>query len=238
MNRTADIHLPRLAIVLPAYNEAANLGEVLARLRAYTDAEAIVVDDHSDDDTAEIARAAGATVLSMPFRFGAWTATQTGLRYAFRHGYDLVVTMDADGQHDPAQIGTLTAPIVDGEAAVVIGACVARASKLRRFAWRYLRLLSGLEVVDLTSGFRAYSRRACAVAASWAATTFDYQDLGLLLLMRSRRLRVVERDVTMAPRRDGKSRVFSSWFAVARYMAFSSILGASKRGRNLERVEP
>ena len=237
MNRTADTNLPRLAIVLPAYNEAGNIGAVLARLRAASDAEAIVVDDHSEDDTAEIARAAGATVLSMPFRFGAWTATQTGLRYAYRHGYDLVVTMDADGQHDPAQIDALTAPVIDGAAEVVIGACVARASGLRRFAWRYLRLLSGLDIVDLTSGFRAYSRRAIAVAASWAATSFDYQDLGLLLLMRRKRLRVIERDVSMAQRLDGKSRVFSSWFAVARYMAFSSILGASKRGRNLERID-
>ncbi len=237
MNRIPDTNLPRLAIVLPAYNEANNLGPVLARLRAATSAEAIVVDDHSDDETAAVARAAGATVLSMPFRFGAWTATQTGLRYAYRHGYDLVVTMDADGQHDPAQIDTIIAPILDGQAEVVIGACVARASRLRRFAWRYLRLLSGLEIADLTSGFRAYSRRATAVAASWAATSFDYQDLGLLLLMRRKRLRVIERDVTMAPRLDGKSRVFSSWFAVAHYMAFSSILGASKRGRYAERVE-
>ena len=237
MNRIADTNLPRLAIVLPAYNEANNIGSVLARLRAVTDAEAIVVDDHSDDETAAVARAAGATVLSMPFRFGAWTATQTGLRYAYRRGYDLVVTMDADGQHDPAQIDAVAAPILDGSAEVVIGACVSRASGLRRFAWRYLRVLSGLDIVDLTSGFRAYSRRAIAVAASWAATSFDYQDLGLLLLMRRKRLRVVERDVTMAQRLDGKSRVFSSWFAVAHYMAFSSILGASKRGRNLEHVE-
>jgi glycosyltransferase involved in cell wall biosynthesis len=238
MNWTGKSHLPRLAVVLPAYNEAANIGAVLARLRAVSDAEAIVVDDHSDDDTAAIARAAGATVLSMPFRFGAWTATQTGLRYAYRHGYDLVVTVDSDGQHDPAQIPTLVEPILARQAEVVIGACVARASRLRRFAWRYLRLLSGLDIVDLTSGFRAYSRRAMAVAASWAATSFDYQDLGLLLLMRRKRLRVVERDVTMAQRLDGKSRVFSSWFAVAHYMAFSSILGASKRGRNLERIVP
>lgn len=239
MNRIPDTNLPRLAIVLPAYNEANNIGSVLARLRAMTSAEAIVVDDHSDDATAAIARAAGATVLSMPFRFGAWTATQTGLRYAYRHGYDLVVTMDSDGQHDPAQIDTLVAPILHGDADVVIGACVARASSLRRFAWRYLRLLSGLRIVDLTSGFRAYSRRAIGVAASWAATSFDYQDLGLLLLMRRKSLRVVERDVTMAPRLDGKSRVFSSWFAVAHYMAFSSILGASKRRRHVEeRIGP
>ena len=238
MNWTGKTNLPRLAIVLPAYNEAANIGAVLACLRAVSDAEAIVVDDHSDDATAAIARAAGATVLSMPFRFGAWTATQTGLRYAYRHGYEIVVTVDSDGQHDPAQIDTLLEPILAGEAEVVIGACVARASGLRRFAWRYLRLLSGLDIVDLTSGFRAYSRKAMAVAASWAATSFDYQDLGLLLLMRRKRLRVVERDVTMAQRLDGKSRVFSSWLAVAHYMAFSSILGASKRGRNVERVAP
>jgi glycosyltransferase involved in cell wall biosynthesis len=223
---------PRLAVVLPAYNEAANLGAVLARLGARGDAELIVVDDHSDDDTAKVALSYGATLLSMPFRFGAWTAAQTGMRYAYRHGYDVVVTMDADGQHHPEHIDTVLAPIVAGEADVVIGACVDRASKLRRFAWRYLRLLSGLTIVDLTSGFRAYSRPAVGVAASWAATSFDYQDLGLLLLLRRKRMRIVERDVEMDPRRDGKSRVFSSWVQVARYMAVSSVLGASKRGRD------
>ena len=217
---------------MPAYNEAANLGEVLLRLKALGPGmDVIVVDDHSEDDTREVAESHGAIVLSMPFRFGAWTAAQTGMRYAFRHGYDLVVTMDSDGQHPPEAIADIAAPVLDGSADVVIGACVERASRARRIAWRYLRVLSGLSIADLTSGFRAYSRRSVAVAASHAATGFDYQDVGLLLLLRRKRLRIVERDVQMAPRRDGKSRVFSSWMQVARYMAVSSVLSASKRTR-------
>lgn len=233
MDRTvADGRALRIAAVLPAYNEAANLGAVLERLAAHGGADAIVVDDHSGDGTAEVARAHGATVLTMPFNFGAWTATQAGLRYAYRQGYDVVVTMDADGQHDPAHIDALLQPIAAGDADVVIGACIERASAARRFAWRYLRLLSGLAIGDLTSGFRAYARAAVAVTASSAATNFDYQDVGVLLLLRRKRLRIVERAVPMAQRQGGKSRVFGSWLAVARYMAVSSILGASKRRRD------
>jgi len=227
----------RIAVVMPAYNEASNLPHVLKRLREVAQdatgclVDAIVVDDHSSDDTAAVARANGAVVLTMPFNFGAWTAAQTGLRYAFRHGYDLAVTMDSDGQHLPESLGDIVGPVRAGEADVVIGACVDRASPARRIAWRYLRLLSGLDIADLTSGFRAYSRRAVAIVASRAATGFDYQDVGLLLLLRRRRMRVVERNVAMAPRRDGKSRVFASWWHVARYMAVSSVLSASKRNR-------
>lgn len=232
----ADSPPLRLAVVLPAYNEAGNLVEVLARLGRIPVDEIVVVDDMSSDATATVARAAGVTVLSMPFHFGAWTATQTGLRYAFRHGYDCVVTMDADGQHDPESIIALVEPIASGDAEVVIGACVSRASRQRRLVWRYLRWLSGLDIADLTSGFRAYSRRAIAVAASWPATSFDYQDVGLLLLLRRRGMRIIEREVAMSARRDGKSRIFSSWFQVARYVAFSSMHGWSKRADS--RVPP
>ena len=220
---------PRLAVVLPAYNEAGNLAEVLQRLSGSPAREIVVVDDCSTDATVEVARAAGVTVLSMPFRFGAWTATQAGLRYAFKHGFDCAVTMDADGQHDPRGIPDLVEPVASGEADVVIGACVSRASRQRRLVWRYLRWLTNLDIADLTSGYRAYSRRAIAVAASWPATSFDYQDVGLLLLLRRRGMRIVEREVSMSPRRDGKSRIFSSWLQVARYVAFSSMHGWSKR---------
>lgn len=225
----ADRSTFRLAVVLPAYNEARTIGALVQRLRSRGGVEVVVVDDHSEDDTAAIARAAGAVVLCMPFRFGAWTATQAGLRYAVWNHIDAVVTMDADGQHDPDHLETLVSPIREGRADLVIGACIERASRLRKLAWRWLRWLSALDVADLTSGYRAYSKRAIAVGASWHATNFDYQDVGLLMLMRQRGLRILEVSVPMAPRLDGKSRIFSSWFQVARYMAYTSLLGWSKR---------
>ena len=130
---------------------------------------------------------------------------------------------------DPNHLLVLHDDPLDGGIRPNIGACVSRASRQRRLVWRYLRWLTNLDIADLTSGYRAYSRRAIAVAASWPATSFDYQDVGLLLLLRRRGMRIVESEVTMSPRRDGKSRIFSSWFQVARYVAFSSMHGWSKR---------
>ena len=87
-----------------------------------------MVDDGSQDDTAAKAQSAGATVLRLPEQLGAWGATQTGMRYAVRKGFDIAVTMDADGQHDSDDIPKLIAPLLTGEANVVIGACPQRGS--------------------------------------------------------------------------------------------------------------
>lgn len=216
-------------IVIPALNEAASIGDVIARARAYSGADLLVVDDGSTDDTRRIAVAHGATVLRAPLWQGAWGAIQTGLRYAVRHGYAGVVTMDADGQHEPDYLPLLIE--ASRSADVVIAACPSRGSFMRHVAWRYFRFLTGFDIEDLTSGFRYYNAAACRLLAGPEATLLDYQDIGVLLLLRHANLRVAEVAVPMNPRRSGISRVFSSWWTVGVYMAETSLLCLARWNR-------
>jgi hypothetical protein len=218
----------RILVVIPALNEAACIGDVISQLRSLGGVDVLVVDDGSTDDTASIALLHGAKVARAPLWQGAWGAMQTGLRYALRKGYSGVVTMDADGQHEPAHLPRLLAA---GETAdVVIAACPTRGSRLRHVAWRYFRFLTGFAFEDLTSGFRYYNERACRILAADEATLLDYQDIGVLLLLRRARLQIAEVPVAMNPRRSGASRVFSSWWTVARYMTETSLLCLARWG--------
>ncbi|MTW19570.1 glycosyltransferase [Allochromatium palmeri] len=222
-------------VLIPAYNEAATVGAIVREVRQRWGYPVVVIDDCSTDDTAEIARAAGATLLPLPLQLGAWGALQTGLRYAERNGYQLAVTLDADGQHEPAHIGTLVTPVLAGQANVVIGAFPARASPARRLAWRYFRWLTGLDLEDITSGFRAYDTRSIHLLASREATLLDYQDVGVLLTLHRHGLRVIEEPVPMQPRLQGVSRVFKSWWTVGNYMLQTSLLCLARVGHGRSR---
>jgi glycosyltransferase involved in cell wall biosynthesis len=216
-------------ILIPARNEEISVGKVIAEIKLLFQADILVINDASTDHTAEIARAAGATVLNLVDSLGAWGAIQTGLRYALRRGYQAAVTMDADGQHEAESLVDLYAPVAAGETDVAIGAYPQRGSAARRFAWSLFRQLSGLALEDLTSGLRAYNRRAIRLLASQRATLLDYQDMGVLLLLDNAGLRIREVPARMNPRADGgKSRIFASWWAVARYMFYTSILCAAR----------
>jgi glycosyltransferase involved in cell wall biosynthesis len=209
-------------VVIPALDEAASIGAVIRAVRGAGFADVLVVDDGSTDGTGEVARAAGATVLRPPLGQGAWGAMQTGIRHAVRHGYPGVITMDADGQHEPANLAALLE--AGRQAEVVIGACPARGSASRRLAWAYFRRLTGFDYADLTSGFRYYGRRACRVLAEAEATLLDYQDVGVLLILHRAGLPIAEVPVSMNPRQNGASRIFFSWWAVTRYMAETTLL--------------
>ena len=106
IDRTA-LSYPNLLIVMPAYNEAATIGPLISELKQRYPFDIVVVDDASTDDTAAVARKAGARILSHVRGLGAWKATQTGFRYAYNHEYQGVITLDADGQHLPDQIEQL-----------------------------------------------------------------------------------------------------------------------------------
>ncbi len=218
--------------LIPAHNEAATVGTVVGQVRRLWRCPVVVIDDCSTDGTAQVARAAGAIVLPLTLQLGAWGAMQTGLRYALRHGFRIAVTLDADGQHDPAGIGDLLQPLDAGQADVAIGAFPERASRARRLAWRYFRLLTGLKLADITSGFRAYNHAAIGVLAAPEASLLDYQDVGVLLILRRQGLRTVEVPVPMQTRAVGASRVFRSWWIVGAYMLQTSLLCLARVGYN------
>ena len=107
---------------------------------------------------------------------------------------------------------------------MVIAACPSRGSRLRHIAWAYFRFLTGFNFDDLTSGFRYYNAHAAQLLSADEATLLDYQDIGVLLLLRHANLRIAEIPVAMNPRRSGASRVFFSWGTVARYMIETTVL--------------
>jgi glycosyltransferase involved in cell wall biosynthesis len=201
---------------------------------AHTPCDVLVVDDASTDFTPRAAAHAGATVISLVNQLGAWGATQAGIRYAHRNGYRTIVTLDADGQHSPFQLPALLAAHRKSAANVVIGTCSERLSKAKRLAARYFRFITGIAVQDFTSGLRVYDRRAIRTLASREASLLDYQDLGVLMLLRKKGITLREVPTRMSPRRSGGSRVFSSWRMVARYMLHTTVLcfaQVSARGR-------
>ncbi len=154
-------YAPDLSIIMPAHNEAGRVGDVVRDVRArYPQAEVIVVDDASADATAAEAAAAGASVVRHPYNKGNGAAVKTGLRAA-RGRY--VVIMDADGQHAPADIPRLLAPLEEYDLVVGARDPHTQANWLRRLGNAAFNALAtyvtGRPIPDLTSGFRA-ARRA------------------------------------------------------------------------------
>jgi glycosyltransferase involved in cell wall biosynthesis len=221
----------RLAIIIPAYNEVQTIGQVVREVMDRVQARVIVVDDASTDGTGDAARKAGATVLPLILQLGAWGAIRTGMLYALKHGFDLALTMDADGQHLAEFIPPVLAPIRGGDADVVIGSYPERGSRARKLSWAFFRRFNMLDLQDLTSGLRAYNHSAISVLACDETSLLDYQDIGVLLHLKRQGLRIAEAPVIMNPRLAGHSRVFSSWWTVGRYLALTAVLSLSKRKR-------
>lgn len=211
-------------IIIPAKNEADTIEQVVREVKSRFGCKVVVIDDGSTDGTGEIARSAGAVILSPLLPLGAWSATQTGIRYALQQGCQIVITMDGDGQHESEAVPDLLALLQTGAIDVAIGACPQRASPARKIAWALFRRMSGFSLEDLTSGFRAYNRAAMEVLASEEATLLDYQDVGVLILLRKAGMRIGEVPVPMYPRMAGKSRIFGSWWAVSWYMLQTAVL--------------
>ena len=211
--------LPRRLIIMPAYNEAVNLPRVIPEVRAVASGyDLVVIDDGSCDDTARVAAALGAEVISLPVNLGYGGAVQTGFRYAVYKGYDLGVVIDADGQHDPAGIHVLAEAVAQGDADVAIGSRFrgqvhyrlpwVRRLGMRLFAWIVSRI-TGREVTDTTSGFQALNSDALRF---FAADNYpmDYPDADTLLILHYAGFRVVEAPMTVRERLSGVS-MHSGW---------------------------
>lgn len=214
--------------VIPARDEVATVADVVSGVCETLGCRVLVVDDASTDGTAAAARAAGAEVLMLPIGLGAWGASQAGIRFAARNGYLGVVSLDADGQHQPESLPELFAAHERERANVVIGTCIERLSLPKRIAWQYLRLLTGLRLRDFTSGLRLYDAQAMRMLAAPEASLLDFQDIGVLMLLARKGMRIVETPTVMQARKEGHSRVFASWAVVARYMFHTTILCISR----------
>ena len=175
----------KLAVVIPAFNEAATIGAVVAaiprRIGQIREIDVIVVDDGSSDQTAAIAFAAGADRVERHRGNRGLVATfRTGMNAALAAGADMVVHLDGDGQHDPKHIPRLLAPILLGEADVVVGVRpLAEATEITRVrrhgnqvgSW-FFRRMTKMPISDATSGFRAFSaRRSCGSTSSLSSRT-------------------------------------------------------------------
>jgi len=204
---------PRVLVAIPALNEAATIGSVIAEVRAQARPYSLVViDDGSTDDTGAVARRAGATVLQLPFNVGVGGAMRVAFLYAERNGYDVVVQVDADGQHDPAAIDELVGGL--DEASVVIGARFAGGDPYvvrgpRRWAMSamaaVLTRVTGSRLTDTTSGFRAADRKAIALFARHYPAEYLGDTIESLVIASRAGLRVAQVPVTMHPRQGGRA---------------------------------
>lgn len=164
----------------------------------------------------------------LPVGLGAWGASQTGIRFAKKHGYKSVICLDADGQHLPDSLPRLFEAHARTGANVIIGTCIERLSLPKRIAWQYLRLLTGLRLRDFTSGLRLYDQQAMQILVAPEASLLDYQDVGVLMLLAGKGMRMAETPTQMRERTNGRSRVFASWAIVVRYMFNTTILCISR----------
>jgi glycosyltransferase involved in cell wall biosynthesis len=226
----AEAHLEalRCLAIVPAFNEAESIGEVVAEIRDFDrEFEVLVVDDGSRDATAAIAEAAGARVLRLPLNLGIGGAVQAGYLYAFEHGFDLAVQIDGDGQHDARELERLLEPILARRADMAIGTRFAgqrtyRAPLARRIGIGLFATLVSLRVrqrmTDTTSGFRAVNRHGIRLFA--ADYPHDYPEVESVVTAARGDLRVCEVPVAMRQRGGGQSSIttFRSFYYVVKVL--------------------
>jgi glycosyltransferase involved in cell wall biosynthesis len=210
----------RYLAVIPAYNEESTVRRVIAALRERAPQfDPLLVDDGSTDATAEIARSMGARVLRVPFNLGIGGAVQAGFVFALENGYEYVAQVDADGQHDPAELQKLIAAMYNPDPVdMVCGsrfltsdyrypAPISRRTGIHLFAFLLSRILSR-PVSDPTSGFRLYNRRAITLFAH--DYPHDYPEVEAVLMLHHHRLRMREVPVQMHERGGGRSSIGGS----------------------------
>lgn len=206
----------RPLVIVPAYNEEESLPSVVRDLwDNFTDADIIVINDGSADQTSEVARSLGARVIDLPYNLGIGGAMQTGFLYAMEHGYEVAVQFDGDGQHRADEIPKILASVTTGSADMAIGSRFlgagepydvpfARRLGIRLFAFVQSRL-TGLRLTDTTSGFRAYGKKAIETFADYYPD--DYPEVEAIAILVSRGLGVVEVPALMRPRAKGRSSI-------------------------------
>lgn len=222
----------RLLVLIPAYNEAGAIDHVVRGVRLVVpQADVLVIDDASTDDTYALAEAAGALVVRHPFNLGIGGTFQTGLKFALQGKYRCVVRLDGDGQHDPADIPAMLAVLEQDEADIVVcsrflGAKLtmhiplARRIGIRIFAGT-VSVLTGRRATDTTSGFQALNRKAINTLAAFMPQ--DYPEVEGRVITYKAGLRTRELPTQMRVRTAGVSSI-NNWRSL--YYAFKVSIAA------------
>jgi glycosyltransferase involved in cell wall biosynthesis len=225
----APARTARVLVVIPAHNEEESLGPTLTRVRASLPAaDIVVINDYSSDRTSEVARAHGARVVELPCNLGYGGAVQTGFKFAIAGGYDVVLQIDADGQHDPASAQALLAPVFAGTTDVAIGSRFLGEARYRIPGMRRVGMgvfgaivsfVTRQRFTDPTSGYQALGRRAIEFFARDNYPS-DFPDADTIILLALAGFRVREVPVTMEARTAGTSMHsnFKAFYYVAKML--------------------
>lgn len=202
-------------IIIPAYNEAANIEKVINNIvQNYPQYDYVIINDGSTDKTAEVCANAGYQVLNLPINMGIGGAVQTGYRYAKKNNYDAAVQIDGDGQHDVAFLEDMLKLLETGEADVVIGSRFVQkegfqSSQIRRVGIRFLsilaRILTGVQIRDITSGYRVVNRRFIEIYANDYPA--DYPEPEAMIIAAVHGGIIKEYPVVMRERENGTSSI-------------------------------
>jgi len=211
----------RILLIIPAYNEETGIPGVIQGIRRYASgAEILVVDDGSTDQTRGVSLKAGVGVVSHPFNLGYGSALQTGYQYALIKGYETILQMDGDGQHDPSFIPDLLAVVQRDEADIAIGSRFLepkgigsggqsyRAPFMRRAGMKLFGTITSLiirqKITDPTSGYQAMNGKVL----EWVSSDqfpCDYPDADVIIMLHRSGFRIREVPVRMFENRDKKS---------------------------------
>lgn len=202
----------RVLILIPAYNEEKTITNVLNGLRrAVPEFDRVIVNDGSKDATSMIMEQQGEKQLLLPCNLGYGLALQTGLKYALKCGYDVVISIDADGQHKPDDVPRLLAALNESDADLAIGSRYSGGRpytgplgrRLGQTLFSHLtRLLTGQRIYDTTSGFKALRASACEAIVHGTFLDFHTETLVRLVLLG---FKIVEVDISVKERTFGQS---------------------------------
>ncbi|MGF7218560.1 glycosyltransferase involved in cell wall biosynthesis [Spirosoma lacussanchae] len=210
---------PRILVVVPCFNEEAAVAAVVADINRMKATHGLALDvlainDCSTDNTLAVLKTLDCLYLDLPVNLGIGGAMQTGYRYAWRHGYDIAVQMDGDGQHPAQELMTILQPLIEQRADVVIGSRFLtgegfQSSAMRRLGIRYFRWLNQRlikqTIHDSTSGFRAFNRRTLAVVNRYYPD--EYPEPEAIVQFGLSDLKMLEVPVQMRERQGGVSSI-------------------------------
>jgi hypothetical protein len=237
IKKVGDFNIVKCLVVVPVYNEERKIASVIQGVKeSFSEIDVLVVDDGSTDRTKEEALKAGAKVTTHPFNLGYGTALQTGYKFALEKGYEAIVQMDGDGQHDPSFVPELLGVIQRGEADIVIGSRFLKTGStiwageiyqvpfIRRLGMRVFGTITSLiiqqKITDSTSGYQAMNRRAL----KWVSSDkfpWDYPDADVIIMLHRAGFRIKEAPVHMFENQDRKS-MHSGWKPI--YYVFKMFL--------------